>query len=82
MMKEKTIVCVGIVLILAILTMCAFYYGSSESPAVKNDMEISGRVVSFGLINAAGLSAETDFPPVEFPPVGFPPAGSASAAAL
>ena len=44
MMKEKAIVCVGIVLILAILTTCAFYYGSSESPAVKNDMEISGRV--------------------------------------
>lgn len=73
MMKEKTIVCVGIVLILALLTTCAFYYGLSGSPAVKNDMEISGRVISIGLGSASGISAEIEFPPAEFPPVEFPP---------
>ena len=46
MMKEKTIVCIGIFLILAFLTTCAFYYAGSERSAVKNGMEISGRTIS------------------------------------
>ena len=49
MMKEKTVVCIGIFLILAILTSCAFYYGSNSNAAIKNDMEITGRVISFSV---------------------------------
>ena len=49
MMKEKTVVCIGIFLILAVLTSCAFYYGSNSNAVIKNDMEVSGRVISFGV---------------------------------
>lgn len=65
MMKEKTIVCIGIFLILAFLTTCAFYYAGSESAVVKNGMEISGKVISFEM---SGASTETEaytFRPVE-----------------
>ena len=65
MMKEKTVVCIGIFLILAFLTTCAFYYAGSESSAVNNNMEISGKIISFE-INGASAEAEAyDFLPVD-----------------
>ena len=49
MMKEKTIVCIGIFLILAVLTSCAFYYSNNSYPAERNDMECSGSFISLGV---------------------------------
>lgn len=62
MVKEKFIVCMGIFLILAILTSCAFYYGSSNSAVVRNDMEISGKIISFGANEGTVLSARSETP--------------------
>ena len=62
MIKEKTIVCIGIFLILAVLTSCAFYYGSTGSAVVRNNMEITGRVISFGVNGGTALSARSEIP--------------------
>ena len=59
MIKEKFVVCMGIFLILAILTSCAFYYGSN-SAAVRNDMEITGRVISFGAEEETPLAVRSE----------------------
>lgn len=63
MIKEKIIVCIGIFLILAVLTSCAFYYGSTGSAVVRNDMEITGRVISFGVNGGTALSTQSETPP-------------------
>ena len=65
MMKEKTIVCIGIFHILAFLTTCAFYYAGSESAAVKNGMEVSGKVISFEMSGASTEMEAYTFQPVE-----------------
>ena len=57
MMKEKTIVCIGIFLILAVLTSCAFYYSSNSYPAVKSNMEVTGRVISLGVNEGTALAS-------------------------
>lgn len=36
MMKEKTVVCVGILLILAVLTSCALFYSVNDYSAVHD----------------------------------------------
>ena len=64
MIKEKFVVCMGIFLILAVLTSCAFYYGSSDSALVRNNMEISGKVISFGVNEGTALSARSEPPPL------------------
>ena len=64
MLKEKTIVCIGIFLILAVLTSCAFYYGSNSSAVVRNNMEVTGRVISFGVNEGTALSAHNETPAV------------------
>ncbi len=68
MMKEKTIVCVGIILILAFLTTCAFYYAGSESPAVKNVMEISGKTISVESSVSPDASQWETVPPIAIGP--------------
>lgn len=66
MMKEKTIVCIGIFLILAVLTSCAFYYSSNSYPAVKNDMEVSGRVITLGAGEGTACTSRSEFPVVSY----------------
>ena len=65
MMKEKTVVCIGIFLILAFLTTCAFYYAGSESSAVNNNMEISGKIISFEINGASAGTEAYGFPASE-----------------
>lgn len=66
MIKEKFIVCMGIFLILAVLTSCAFYYADNGSASVRNDMEITGRVISFGVNEGTALSAQSEDPAVSY----------------
>ena len=67
MMKEKTIVCIGIFLILAVLTSCAFYYGSNSSAVMRSDMENTGRVISFGMSEKTPLTTQRENPVGSFP---------------
>ncbi len=55
MMKEKTVVCVGILLILAVLTSCAFFYsvndynaGGMDEPGISysSTVPVSTRVLT------------------------------------
>jgi len=66
MMKEKTIVCIGIFLILAVLTSCAFYYSTNSYSAVRNDMEVSGRVITLGAGEGTAHTARGEFPVVSY----------------
>ena len=67
MVKEKIIVCMGIFLILAVLTSCAFYYGSNSSAVVRNDLETTGRVISFGVNGGTALTAQSENAVNSFP---------------
>lgn len=67
MMKEKTIVCIGIFLILAVLTSCAFYYGSNSDAVMRSNMESTGRVISFGGNEKTPLTTQHEIPVGSFP---------------
>ena len=60
MMKEKTVVCVGILLILAVLTSCALFYSVNDYSAVHDAPGAAYSGVSVMPVGAASISSGTE----------------------
>lgn len=61
MMKEKTVVCVGILLILAVLTSCALFYSVNDYSAVHDAPGVAYSGVSvMPAGTAASISGSTE----------------------
>ncbi|MGI5976317.1 MAG: hypothetical protein ACOX68_01280 [Candidatus Limivicinus sp.] len=61
MMKEKTVVCIGIFLILAVLTSCALFYNINNSCSYDSadDMGISCPAAGTAVLNGHASGTES-----------------------